>query len=199
MAPPDAVSLPSDAPSASAAVLPPPTTAATLPAAAAAVVAAPPSLPSPPPLPARSPLAPPPLDPSTFPASAADADVVFATFFVSPGVNPDDYHSLRPDMRFARVLRLSHAHKKVHVAVLTDSATRLGGLGGEKEDDEDDDAGAKAKNDGNKISRSLSENELRERASVEVFRCSRIERARMGRNSYCNYAQMIAQIDYLER
>lgn len=30
-------------------------------------------------------LAPPPLDPANFPRDAADADVVFATFFVSPG------------------------------------------------------------------------------------------------------------------
>ena len=122
-------------------------------------------------------LAPRPLDPSSFPRTGpADADVVFATFFVSPGVNPDDYHSLRPDLRFARVLRQSHAHLKVHVAVLTDAATRLW------TEEEKEEESAKS-----------------ESASVEVFRCARIERERMGRNSYCNFAQMIAQIDFLER
>lgn len=129
-------------------------------------------------------LAPPQLDPSAFPKNAAAADVVFATFFVSPGINPDDYHSLRPDIRFARVLRQSHAHLKVHVAVLTDAATRLGGLGSEKEDEQEG-QGESAPSG--------------ESSSVEIFRCQRIERSRMGRNSYCNYAQMIAQIDYLER
>ena len=131
-------------------------------------------------------LAPPPLDPSQFPASAADADVVFATFFVSPGINPDDYHSLRPDMRFARVLRQSHSHLKVHVAVLTDAQTRLGGLGAEKDDEGED-------------KRSGVDSNNSESSSVEIFRCGRIDRSRMGRNSYCNYAQMIAQVDYLER
>ena len=86
-------------------------------------------------------LAPPPLDPSKFPKGGCptDADVVFATFFVSPGIDPNDYRSLRPDMRFARVLRQSHAHLKVHVAVLTDSATKLGGLGAEQEEEGGDD------------------------------------------------------------
>lgn len=217
MPPEPALSLPAEAPAAAsasaaataaspAAVPPPPT--ASLPVAS--VLHFPPQVPHP--CPPRSPLAPPALEPSSFPSSAADADVVFATFFVSPGINPDDYHSLRPDMRFARVLRQSHAHKRVHVAVLTDSATRLGGLGGEKDCDvggggdgggnkNEDDDGNNDDNDNNKkkIARAPSENELRERASVEIFRCPRIDRARMGRNSYCNYAQMIAQIDYLER
>ena len=136
-------------------------------------------------------LSPPPLDPSNFPVSPSDADVVFATFFVSPGVDPNDYHSLRPDMRFARVLRQSHAHLRVHVAVLTDSATKLGGLGSEKEEGKEGEGGGTAFGAANS-----SESES---SSVEIFRCARIERSRMGRNSYCNYAQMIAQIDYLER
>jgi len=140
-------------------------------------------------------LAPPPLDPSRFPKNGpTDADVVFATFFVSPGIDPNDYRSLRPDMRFARVLRQSHAHLKVHVAVLTDSATKLGGLGSEREEEgrccDDDDNGTKNSNS--------KTNNSEEASSVEIFRCARIERSRMGRNSYCNYAQMIAQIDYLE-
>lgn len=136
-------------------------------------------------------LAPPPLDSANFPRDAADADVVFATFFCSPGIDPNDYHSLRPDMRFARVLRQSHAHLKVHVAVLTDSATKLGGLGSEKEDEVE----GKREEEGGEEGGAKSA----ESSSVEIFRCARIERSRMGRNSYCNYAQMIAQIDYLER
>lgn len=130
-------------------------------------------------------LAPAQLDPSTFPKSAAEADVVFATFFVSPRINPDDFHSLRPDMRFARVLRQSHAHLKVHVAILTDAATRLVGLGSQEEEEQEE-----GQQEGSASGKG---------ASVEIFCCDRIERSRMGRNSYCNYAQMIAQIDYLER
>lgn len=139
-------------------------------------------------------LAPPPLDPANFPRDAADADVVFATFFCSPGIDPNDYHSLRPDMRFARVLRQSHAHLKVHVAVLTDSATKLAGLGSEKEEE-----GEEKKEGGGEKEKGGGANGSAESSSVEIFRCARIERSRMGRNSYCNYAQMIAQIDYLER
>ena len=148
-------------------------------------------------------LAPPPLDPADFPRGPADADVVFATFFVLPGIDPNDYHSLRPDMRFARVLRQSHAHLKVHVAVLTDSATKLGGLGSEKEEEEKEEGGggggaaaSAASHDAAAASAAATKSES---SSVEIFRCKRIERSRMGRNSYCNYAQMIAQIDYLER
>ena len=151
-------------------------------------------------------LAPPPLDPANFPRrGAADADVVFATFFVSPGIDPNDYHSLRPDMRFARVLRQSHAHLKVHVAVLTDSATKLGGLGSEKEDGEQEEEGARKGGEKGGAggpgapSDAAAAATNSESSSVEIFRCGRIERSRMGRNSYCNYAQMIAQIDYLER
>ena len=136
-------------------------------------------------------LAPPPLDPADFPKGPAEADVVFATFFVSPGLDPDDYHSLRPDMRFARVLRQSHAHLKVHVAVLTDAATKLGGLGSERDDEKEGEGGG----EGGAASGAAAKGES---SSVEIFRCGRIERSRMGRNSYCNYAQMIAQIDYLE-
>jgi hypothetical protein len=138
-------------------------------------------------------LAPPPLDPAHFtPRGPIDADVVFATFFVSPGLDPDDYHSLRPDMRFARVLRQSHAHLRVHVAVLTDSATKLGGLGSEREEA----GGGGESGGGGGGAPSGSRNG--ESSTVEVFRCGRIERARMGRNSYCNFAQMVAQIDYLD-
>ena len=105
---------------------------------------------------------------------ALRADIVFATFYCAPGVAPEDYQSRRPDLRFGAAIRAAPPGKKVHVAVLTDAETVV-------LDDGEADAAVSAAAAGD----------------VEVFRCPLIERARVGRNSYANWAQMMAQGAYL--
>ena len=149
-----------------------PHSTATLSSAASTASAEASALPPPPPATPGSeglaPAAPAPAHP------ALAADLIFATFWCAPGIAPTDYASRLPDLRFADAIRKAHAGKRVHVAVLTDNETTVLEGGGDEGGD-----GASPP------------------TPVEVFRCASLERARVGRNSYANWAQMVAQGAYL--
>ena len=128
--------------------------------------------------------APPATTPTTSPSShpALAADLIFATFFCAPGIAPADYASRRPDLRFGAAVRAAHPGKKVHMAVLTDSETTV------LDDGEPGPHGEEVHGPGAAPAAG---------GGVEVFRCGSIQRARVGRNSYANWAQMVAQGAYL--
>jgi len=126
---------------------------------------------------------------------ALAADLVFATFWVAPGIAPEDYASRRPDLRFGAAIRAAHPGKRVHVAVLTDAETVV-----LDEEEEQDGTGSGDQGGGGRAGghrHHLSAAEAAAGGEVEVFRCAAIERARLGRNAYANFAQMVAQSEYL--
>ena len=173
--------------------MPPADEAATAAAASAAA-------PSPEPAPAPATSAAPPTPTAPSPHTAAGVDVGFATVWSAPGVSPADYESRCPDMRFAevrgswtgararrRVPAAGHCLPSSHYTHRQPTQTfpqviRRSHAGKAVH--------IAVLTDPDTVLTGLD-------GALEVFRSPRIERSRVGRNSYANYAQMIAQIDYL--